>query len=288
MRLLKLAGDKNLSVKCDNYKANIIGFDKNEYPIIPKIENNNYLELKKSLLKESISSVINSSSISESRIELNGVFFNFEKNILKIAATDSFRLSEKTLISNIKNNGEKNKKFIVPLKTTQELIRILDRDDNNDLIKIYVTKNQVLLKDKNKEIISRLIEGEYPNYEQIIPKNYETTVIVKKQELINAIKSASFFSSKINDVRFKIDKSKQQIEIISQNPEFGNNNIVVLSKIDGKNTEIVFNYKYIIDGLNNIKGNDVIIWLNGDSNPCLIKSPDNNDYIYIIMPIKLS
>jgi len=279
--------NNNLIFKTDNYEAKIQGIKEEEFPIIPKIENeNNFIEIDPVILKDALLRVSSAAQISEIRPEISGVLFDFQITILKLVATDSFRLAEKTLYDReYKTNFNRGFKCIVPLKTIQEAIRIFN---DEKLIKIYIDSTQILFKNEDVELISRLIDGEYPDYEQIIPKEIETETVIGRDYFINALKLVSNFSSNINDVRLKMEKDGKNLEIYSAHQYLGENCYVVPAKIKGEGVkEITFNWKFLLNGLKATKeSKNLIFGICGDSRPAIIKSPDDNSYFYILMPIK--
>ncbi|MFH1129465.1 MAG: DNA polymerase III subunit beta [Patescibacteria group bacterium] len=275
-------------LKCENYNSNIKGLDSKDFPIIPKIKSEPIIEISSYEFKNALEQVINFVSVSDIRPEISGVLldFNNEKKI-KFVATDSFRLGEKIL--NIKDNKikkEELKSIIIPLKTAQEVVKIISNHENCEL-KISIENNQILFNLPETQIVSRLIEGNYPNYQQLISKQFDTTAIITREELLKAVKIGSFFSSKINDVRLKVNVKKSEIEIFSQDIELGENASEIKGDINGKDLEIIFNHKYLLDGLNNINSEKIVIGFNGDTSPGIIKPEGRDDFLYIIMPIKL-
>lgn len=282
-----------LNLKCDNYQSDIRGLDAKDYPIIPKIEEENLIKINSDKFKIGLNQVINLVSDSETRPEIGGVYLDFSsltekarKSSIKIVATDSFRLGEKSLSKEIIKEFKKGVKnsIIIPAKTIQELVRILDEKTSE--VKIILGNSQVLFDLGNVQIISRLIEGEYPNYNQIIPTSFTTEAVLKREEILQSVKIASFFSSKVNDVKFKISPAKNLFQIFSQTPEVGANTSELKGDLKGKDCEISFNYRYLLDGLNNIFSQKVILGLNGPSSPGLLRGADESSYLYIIMPIK--
>jgi len=279
--------NKYLIIKTDNYQAKIQGNTKSEFPIIPQVSNQNFLEFPVVILKKSLSSIINAAQTSEVRPELNGVLFDFQVSLLKLAATDSFRLAEKNILTTqFKSNIEQGFKIIIPLKTIQEVNRIFKEEDN--LINIYFEPNQILFKTENCEIISRLISGDFPEYQSIIPQSFETEIILNKEELINAIKITGLFTDKLNEVKLSIKEGIKNIEVSSFNQVLGENQYLVPAKIKGVSQEIVFNWRFLLDGVRVLDSEDIFLGLNGDNKPALIKSPNDTSYFYILMPIKSS
>jgi len=283
---ISLEQDNNtLILKTDNYEAKIQGLNEEEFPIIPKIENSkNYLEIEPAILKNSILKVLSAAQISEIRPEISGILLDFQLTILKLAATDSFRLAEKTLASNqFGANFNRGFKIIIPLKTTQEILRVFKE---NQSISIFVDSNQILLKTNDLELISRLIDGVYPDYEQIIPKDIETEIQVEREPLINAVKLVSSFSGKNNDIKLKV-KDKKILEIYSASQYLGENHYLVPAKVNGPDfKEVAFNWRYLMDGLKALDSEKIIFGLNGENKPAILKSPEDVSYFYILMPIK--
>ncbi len=278
--------DNNLIIKTDNYQAKIQGTKKEEFPIIPQINKNKlFFKIPISLFKKSLLSLAPAAQISEIRPELNGILFNFQLNFLKLVATDSFRLAEKNITNNqFESDLKQGFKVIIPLKTTQEIIRIFKEDENK--LDVYFDQNQVFLKTENLEIISRLINGEFPDYQAIIPQSFETEIILKKEEVINALKLTGSFTDKLNEIKIIIKEKAKNIEIQSSNQTIGENQYLIPAKIKGQPLEIVFNWRFLLEGIKTLDSEDVFIGLNGDNKPALIKSPADISYFYILMPIK--
>lgn len=278
--------DSTSQIKCENFRSIIRGMDSKEFPIIPKIKGESTIKIKNSEIKQAFSQVVNFTSLSDIRPEISGIFINFNSKEIKLVATDSFRLGEKTLP--FKGNKNKIKKsVIIPLRTAQELIRILNEQDKEEIIEILIEQNQILFKAPDTQLISRLIEGAYPNYEQLISKQFETSLILNKEEFTNLIKVSSLFSSRINDVKLKVIPKKSLVEISAQNIEVGENLSEIKGEIKGKEIEIIFSHKYLLDGLNNISGDKIMFGLNGEASPGILKPAGDPSFIYVIMPIKL-
>jgi len=274
--------ENQLYIKCDNYKAVLRGLKADEFPIIPKIKDNYLFKIKGEILKSALSQVVEMAASSESRPEISGVYIKLDKNSIKFVATDSFRLAEKNIEYKSKDN---NYFLIVPQRTILELIRILS--DQETEVEMILGNNQILFDLGYCQLISRLIEGQYPDYQQIIPRDFKSQVIINRQEIINAVRIASLFSSKINDIKFSILNQKSIIEISAKDIDLGENKSQLKAEIDGQDLEIIFNYKYILDGLNNILSDKVIINFNNSNTPAVIRPMGDKTYTYMVMPIKI-
>ncbi len=278
--------NNQLNIKCKNFKANLKGLSADDFPIIPKIKDKPLIKIKGSILKNAFSQVVEMTSISESRPEISGVYVKFDKNTIKLAATDSFRLAEKNI--EINSNKLKTQSIIIPQRTIQEIIRILsEKDESNQEVEIVLSSSQILFDLGYTQVISRLIDGQYPDYQQIIPDSLETQIVINKKELLNNIRIASLFSGKINDIKVLVKPKKSLIEISSQDVDIGENKSQIKAEIKGKEVEVAFNYRYLLDGLNNIFSDKVIIGLNDSVKPVMIRPVGDLNYIYIVMPIKV-
>lgn len=283
--------DNDLLVDCENYQAKVKGQSAEEFPLIPEVDRKNYFSAEAEVVKNAISQVIFATPSSETRLELSGVLFMFSGNSLTIAATDSYRLAEKKL--QIKSNNQEEKKIIVPAKTLQELIRVLsvnldsEVEENNKEIKFYISDNQILFTYGSTELVSRLIEGQYPDYQQIIPTVSKTKIIIDRQELTRAVKMASLFSKTgINDVNLDFPLGKNQTVVSSVSGQTGENITNLEAKVTGEENSIVVNYRYLLEGLSNIEKEAVRIEVIDGNTPCLIRPEQDESYLYIIMPIK--
>jgi DNA polymerase-3 subunit beta len=227
------------------------------------------------------------SQFSPNRPELSGIFFNYQVSQIKLAATDSFRLAEKTINNNqFKCEFEKEFRTIIPLKTAQEAVRVFK--DENKQISVYFDSNQVLFKTDNLEMISRLINGDFPDYQAIIPDSLEIEAVMNKEELLGALKLVGSFSDKLNEIKIALKDKAKNMEISSFNQIIGENQYLIPAKIKGSPIEIVFNWRFLMDGIKNIDSEDVFIGFNSDNKPAIIKNSKDSSYFYILMPIKAS
>ena len=285
--------DDNLFIECDNYKTKIKGFKADDFPIIPKITKNEFVSINSSYFCEALKQVIDIPVPSTTRPEISGVYFLFQKDLIIVTATDSFRLGEKKIFLKNKFSLSKNYSLIVPQKTVKEVVGIFNEKEGD--LNIYFSPNQIMFEYFLEEIshpqvqlISRLIEGEYPNYQEIIPKKYTTKIALNKDDFVAQIKSASLFSGKTNQVRIKISKNSKKIEILNQDANLGEYQSFITGEIKGEPVDISFNYKFLLDGLFNIKSSEIVFELNGDSGPGVLKPVGDDSYIYVVMPIKTS
>ncbi len=289
--------DGFLTIECDDFKTQIKGISSEEFPIIPQIAKDSFVELDAVSFCQGLSQVVDIATLSQARPEISGIYFSFAKDAIKMAATDSFRLGEKTFfvekMDSLAKNFGKEVSFILPQKTAKEIINIFS--GGKEKMKIYFSPNQVLFESQMQEtshprveLISRLIEGEYPAYQEIIPKKSDTQVVLNRNEFLNQIKIAALFSGKISEAKFKVDPKKSGIEIFSQNPDLGEHHSFLAGKVKGDPLEISFNHRFLVDGVLNIKSAEIIFELSKEEGPAILKPVGDQSYLYVVMPIKAS
>lgn len=274
--------EDDLEIKSSNQETTIKGLAAEDFPLIPEMEKNNMVEIAVADLKKSLQQVLLAASLDSSRIEINAVNFDFTTDGLTLAATDSYRLAEKKLSV---SNGHAAS-LIIPLKTLQELSRILNEQQEKK-IKIYFNENQILFEFDGVELISRVIDGKYPDYSQIIPAEFKTEAKCDISKLVPAIKSVALFCRQgINDIRLSLDSKEQKIVIATASSSTGTSVAKVDADIRGEDNDIVFNYRYLLDGLGQISGNEVNMKINNNSSPGLLQAINDKNYIYLVMPIR--
>lgn len=282
--------DDELKIKSKNYKTKIKGQLSNDFPVLPKNEEKEYFNVKIIDFKNALSNVIFSVANNDNRVELSGVLFSFKNGLLTLVGTDSYRLAEKNIKYEADNNNDKS--VIVPAKTIQELIRILnnfkfeEQLENNDNIKISLTENQIFFSFGSTNLTSRIIIGNYPDYKQIIPQKEKTLIIINKDSLIKAVKTAGLFSKTgINDIGLNFSGNKTIIS--SSSSQTGENFVELESDNKGEDNEIFVNYKYLLEGLNNINSETIVIKIIDNNTPCLLQTEKNEDnFLYLVMPIR--
>jgi len=266
----------------------IIGYNENttlikslqsdEFPTLPTFSKENSINIDIEKLIDGIKSVIYASSISDIKQELSSVYIYQSESDLIFVSTDSFRLAEKKV--NIKKENNFNG-VIIPFKNALEIIRVFEgyKGETN----IYFNKNQISIILDEIYFTSRIIDGVFPDYKQIIPKESSTEIIVLKQDLINALKVSNIFSDKFNQVVMNI--SDKNIEIKTRNSDVGESNLNIDGTIKGDNLEINLNYKYIIDAFQSIHQDSVTMLFNGSNKPIIMKGIGDNSFMYLIMPM---
>lgn len=270
-----------LYVSCENFKADIKGISASEFPLIPKVEKEPVCVLSAQDLKEALSKVGFAAALEEARPEIAGIYMNISQN-LKLAATDSFRLTEKIIKT---KQPAKSMEVIVPSRTIQELTRIISEEAKD--VSVLVSENQIAFKLDDCELVSRLVEGKYPDYKQIIPKEYTCQAVLDTADLLSSIRTASLFSkSGAFDIKIEFKPKQNEVIVTSESGQVGSNVCKIKGKVEGKAEKVTFNYRYLLDGLDHITSSQVLLGVTGDATPACLKPIDEKDYTYIVMPIK--
>lgn len=280
---LTLFGDNyELGVETENYHTTIKTLPAEDFPLIPTIEQNHNIEIDAQQLKTSLDQVSFAVSLNQTQPEISGVLFSFEGKLLKIVGTDRYRLAEKQI--GLTNPSHTDQQIIIPHKTINEISRIIGAQKG--IVGLSFTETQVCFKVDNTEIISRLVDGQYPDYKQIIPQNFTTTITVKKQDLLGALKAGGIFSQASNSVKFVYEESNQTLKLITESQDLGKSEIELLSKIEGKSGALLLNHRYIADCLGGITTENVVMKIIDESSPSLLLPESESDYLYLVMPIK--
>lgn len=265
----------------DHYSTKINGLSAEEFPIIPEISNGLSVDLEVEVLKDAVSKVVFAAATGETNPTLAGVYLKIEGNKLKVVATDSYRLAEK--IVDLAADSKESLSVIVPTKTIQELYRLLGNVSGG--VRLVVSDNQVMFKLEDMEVVSRLIEGNYPAYEGIMPQSYVTRVIIGTKELLADAKMAAVFSRESQKIRLVVDKEKNKLVSMSKG-QSGENVSNIGVEVEGAGGEITFNTRYLADVLNVVGSMNVVLEMTDKLKPGLIKPVNDDNYRYIIMPVK--
>lgn len=275
---------EDIEVATDNYSAVLHSLPADDFPLTPKIATeDHFLEVRGGILKDAIQQVMVASQFSDLRPELNSVLLDFSLDSLKFAATDSFRLAEKALpASAFSTKGKDPFKVLIPLRTAQEVARIV-RDDES--VKIFHDENQVLWKTEKTEVISRLLEGNFPDYSAITPRSFTAEITVSRDELFAALKLASVFGQRNSEVKVAIHPGKKALEISSGDQALGENTNLISAKIKGEPMAAHFNWRYLSDPLKMMKSGEVFLGLQEDAGPALVRGAGDASYFYIVKPV---
>ena len=273
--------DDHLHIKSGNFSSIINGTVADEFPELPKIDEENSVLYQVSTddFKKAVSQTIIASSSDSTRPVLTGVYWHSHDGELYLAATDGYRLAEKKL-SKIKDEIS----AIIPTSTLQEVIRSLS---DNEQISIYFDNTQVGFKTTSIEIISRLIDGKFPDYQQLIPKNNDTDIDINKSDLNRITKIASLFAKDSGGgITLTASSEDSLLSIHSIASELGENTSAASATIT-KDGEVTLNSRYLLEALGVVSGEKLQFSFSGKLSPCLLREKQKDpDFLYIIMPMK--
>lgn len=296
--VLELESDnQTLKISSTSHQMKIKGLDGKDFPIIPQYKKEYFFSFPAQELKNALSRLLFCVSLNEARLELTGVNIFFLKDALHLAATDSFRLAEEVIPFLEHKSGyeaflEENPSLILPSGTLQEINRVITTESNE--VKIALEENQIFFEIDGVQIISRVINGKYPDYKQIIPQSFSLQCVFNKEAFQRAIKIASAFSSyDANEITLSFDIEGKSCTVTSSSQEIGENKTVLEGEfLQGNNPlKIVFNPRYVLEGANALSSERIVFCANTGTTPAMLKMVDKNDitqdeYLYVIMPIR--
>lgn len=269
-----------VNIECGKSHFKIVGLPKEEFPQLPELKDKDIITMPQKLLKDMILLTNFATSRDETRYVLNGILFILKEDKIKLVATDGRRLAviERKFPEKIKSE----KKAIVPNKTANELLKMLN--DEGD-VKILFGENQAFFDLGNTKIISRLIEGEFPSYEQVIPKERKDKVRINRLGFIQATKRANLFTNQ-DSLAVKFDISKNKIVISKSAPYMGEVKEELDAKYTGKNISIGFNPAYLIEPLKNLEQEEIGLEIEDADKPGVLRIGD--EYVYVVLPMQLT
>lgn len=286
---LPASGAKTLELKCARFEARISGVDAKEFPPIPKVDDGITVKVEIGLLRQAISQVVFAAGTDESRQILTGVCAEFEGKTLTLAAADGFRLAVYKIP--LASTVEGKSVAIIPGRSLAELNRLAGDQEKEVEIKLNATKSQILFRLKDVEIVSQLVQGNFPQYNQLIPQSFNTRALVDVGQFLRATKTASIFARDGSGiVRLIIangesDITPGKLSVSARSEEIGEDTGEIDAVVQGEEAKIAFNGKYLMDLLGAIKEQQVAIEMNTPSSPGVFKPIGNEDYIHVIMPM---
>ncbi|MCK5021847.1 MAG: DNA polymerase III subunit beta [Candidatus Pacebacteria bacterium] len=270
--------DNNLFISTKNNTTTLKAHSNDDFPSIPKIKGDKTFVIDSKKLIKGFKSVWYSASISNIKPELSSVLINIDENYIYFVATDSFRLAE-IKIPNKSNELIEN--ILIPFKNIPEIIRVFEDVDGD--IDIDINKNQIAFKYNNIYLTSRVVEGVFPDYKQLIPKEFTTEVVILLEDFIKVFKITNIFSDKFNQVNFNINPKNKKFEITSKSDEVGENINIVPAALSGEELNINFNCKYITDCFQSISTDSIMLQFNSTNKPMIIRGVSDNQFLYLLM-----
>ena len=276
-----ILNDKNqLTIRYDDSESVIQCYNPVEYPGFKKVESEEYFGITQKDFKTCVNKSIFAVALDDSRPILKGVLFDINNNVLNVVALDGYRLArvKKPIKSNI------TKSIVVPSRSLNELSKMIE--DSDEIINIYVGEFTIMVDLGDTKVTSRLLEGDYINYKQIIPVNFETFVIINKEQFEQALERATLLSraSSSNYVKFDI---KENNICITSNSELGNLKENIPATVSGKDLIISFNPRYYLESLRVNTNEFIKLCFNSSSTPCVIVPTEEDEFLYLILPVRV-
>lgn len=271
--------DNKLHISTDKYESTINGVSAEDFPVMPDITKGTSWSVGTKELKTALQQVIIAASNDEARPVLTGVYIHTSDSNLFMVATDSYRLAEKRVME-----SKEEIDMLVPANAMQDLLRIID--ESEDEVKITHDEQQVLFQTGDIELVTRLIDGQYPDYRNLIPKDFQHSASLDKSEFINITKVSSLFAREsAGSITLSTSEKDKLLSIKSVASQVGDNTASASADITGEGS-ITLNSRYVLDALNAFQGDRVSLKFNGKLEPSMLTDPNNSDYTHIIMPLK--
>lgn len=277
---LSIAGGNQLKVNYNDSEGFIQCYNAEEFPNMKKIEDEEFFEMSQKSLKDLINKTIFAVAVDDSRPILKGVLFEINKENITAVALDGYRLAlckKQIASSNIQTS------IIIPSRSLFEIAKLLQ--DSDDLIKVFVKNNTIMINIDNVEVLSRLLEGDFINYKQILPNEFKTECIINKNQFDDTLDRASLLArfDKNNLVKFEI---KENNILITSNSEIGNIKENLTVNLKGNDIVISFNARYLIDVLKTVDDEFLKLKLNSSYSPCIIQALESEEYLFLILPVR--
>lgn len=282
--------NSHLSIRAGQFQAQIKGEDPSQYPLLPKRAKEEMFSLSASTFAQTISYTIPSIASTDTKPELTGVYIHILEEGMIAAATDSFRLSEMRATT----SAQTQQSFILPSRAAQELVRVFQHDESQTHLKCYQGTNQVFFEYSPNEksnipelsLVSRLIEGEYPQYETIIPKIWQTNVVADRQVFLQHARAAGMFSNKLYEIKITISPNTQKITLETKDAASGDYKSELPCTGEGEDQEILLNQQYLLDGIQGMGDSDIRIKCAEAGKPVMLEPANEKGYLYIVMPLR--
>lgn len=255
----------------------------NEFPPLTTAGGKNQIEIESGVLTEAFRAVLYAAATDDGRPLLTGVKVMRDSNSLLFVATDGYRLSLKRTVPAAVSDMD----MVIPARALGELNRILGEDKTVESIRMEkMGEGQLVFVAGDTQIVTRLIDGEFPAFSRIIPKSWTTRAVCDREELLQAVKSVALFArDSANIIRFKLDGG--MVEVSANTPQVGKNTVTVDAKIEGDGGEIAFNSRFVLDLLNNFENEEVVMEMTGSLNSGVFKKPGDDTFLHIIMPVRV-
>ncbi|MFN2484546.1 MAG: DNA polymerase III subunit beta [Candidatus Limnocylindria bacterium] len=282
------ARDRSLKVSCANSRSSIKGIDADEFPVVAAVGDEPTTQVTSRLLRDGLAEVVFAAASDESRPILTGVLTRLNGSQLILAAADNYRIAVKNLP--LLSPVQPEMSIVVPARSYAELARVLPDGDAPIDIVVTPNKSQVLFHGEGIDVVSRLIEGQFPNYEPVIPQSHNSRAVVDRDAFLAGARRASIFArDSANIVKLELagdGADGSRLAITAHAADLGENADSLDAQIEGSSTSIAFNARYLIDVLSNLGSDEAVLELSGPLAPGVIKAVGQDDYVHVIMPVR--
>jgi DNA polymerase III subunit beta len=286
--LVLSAKDRTLKLTCGQNRSSIKGIEADEFPVVAAIGESPTTAVDARLLRDALGQVVFAAATDESRPILTGVLTRFNGDTLTLAAADNYRIAVRTLTLDRPVTPEVT--IVVPARSYAELMRILPDGDAPIEITVTPNKSQVLFHAEGVDLVSRLIEGQFPNYEPVIPTSHSSRAVIDRESFLAGTRRASIFArDSANIVKIELgaeDGNGTGVAITAHAADVGDNADTVDAVVEGSPTAIAFNARYLTDVLSNLGSDEAALELSGPLAPGVIRGIGRDDYVHVIMPVR--
>jgi DNA polymerase-3 subunit beta len=281
---LELQGAATLRIRSGRFETHIKGIDADDFPAIPTAGERPTTRVSQKVLKQALEETAFAAASDEARPILTGVLARFEGETLTLAAADNYRIAVKTitLITPVEDTS-----IVIPAKSLLELIRVLgDTDDPVDIV-LSGPRNQILFHLEGIDLVSRLIDGQFPPYQNVLPKAHTTRAVLEREDLLKAVRLAALIaSSSANIVKLQVGVDGEPGLMVTANAEVGDNESRVEAAVEGDGTTIAFNARYLTDVLDKVRADQFALELNGPLSPGVFRPIGDDHYVHVVMPVR--
>jgi DNA polymerase-3 subunit beta len=281
---LELGPGETLHLRCGRFESHLKGIDADEFPSIQTAGERPTTRIAQGTLKRALAETTFAAASDEARPILTGVLARFEGEHLTLAAADNYRIAVKVVdvLDSVADTS-----VVIPARALNELARVLGDADEPVEILLAQARNQILFRLEGVELVSRLIDGQFPNYQQVMPQAHATRSVVDRDELLRAVRPAALIAHEsANIVKLQIGAGPEAGIVVSANAEIGDHVGQVEASVEGDGTTIAFNARYLADVLANVAAEQVAIELNGPLSPGVFKPIGDDRYVHVVMPVR--
>ena len=281
---LELQPGDTLHITAGRFETHVKGIDAEEFPAIPSAGERPTTRIAQKVLKQALNETAFAAASDEARPILTGVLAKFEGDRLTLAAADNYRIAVKTITV---LDPVEDASLVIPARSLMELSRVLsDTDDPVDVV-LAPARNQILFHIDGIDLVSRLIDGQFPNYQQVLPAAHTTKAIVDREELLKAVRVAALIASaSANIVKLQVGVDGDTGILVSAAAEVGDNEGHVEAAVEGDGTTIAFNARYLSEVLANVTAEQFAVELNGPLSPGVFKPVGDDQYVHVVMPVR--